>query len=278
MLDRVSHQLDPVVQLQLAQGVLHVVLDGAVGEVQPLSDLLVRQPLGHQAEHLGLPLGEARCIRARRRRGLGQSAELAEHQPGESGREDRVAGCYPPDRRHELLARRRLDQVPRGSCLDRIEHVGLLARGRQHQDSGRLVEGHQRGRHLDAAGGGDVQVEDDDTGPGGLGAADRLCACGSCGDDLEAFVREVASHRLAPHRVVVHDHDSDRLPAHGGDATDRVVRRSPIHAHFVSVAHRRSPGAWCRSPARWPLGNAASSARCVRRTARGGVLRHEARG
>ena len=54
----VADQLHPVVQLQLAQRVLHVVLHRPVGEEQALGDLLVGHPLGDQAQHLGLALGE----------------------------------------------------------------------------------------------------------------------------------------------------------------------------------------------------------------------------
>ena len=58
LLDGVAGELHPVVHLQLAQGVLDVVLHGAVRDDQPLGDLLVAHSLGHHLEHLGLPLGE----------------------------------------------------------------------------------------------------------------------------------------------------------------------------------------------------------------------------
>ena len=60
LLDRVAGQLDPVVHLQLPQGVLHVVLHGAVRDDEPLGDLLVGQPLGDHLEDLGLPLRQLR--------------------------------------------------------------------------------------------------------------------------------------------------------------------------------------------------------------------------
>src|SRR5690606_12064323 len=70
LLDRVAPQLDAVVQLQLAQGVLHVVLDGAVGEHQPVGDLASGEPLRDQPEHLGLALGQPRGLAV----GLGRLA------------------------------------------------------------------------------------------------------------------------------------------------------------------------------------------------------------
>src|SRR3954452_22107495 len=45
LLDGVAGQFDAVVQLQLLQGVLDVVLDGAVADAQPLGRLLRREPL-----------------------------------------------------------------------------------------------------------------------------------------------------------------------------------------------------------------------------------------
>ena len=59
-------------------------------------DLLVRQPLGHQPQHLRLPVGEPgrRTRRAGRPgrlpRSGGQPAVLAEHQPGQARGEDRA--------------------------------------------------------------------------------------------------------------------------------------------------------------------------------------------
>src|SRR5689334_17908342 len=46
VLDGVPDQLDPVVQLQLAERVLHVVLHGAVRQYQPGGNLLVGQAGG----------------------------------------------------------------------------------------------------------------------------------------------------------------------------------------------------------------------------------------
>src|SRR2546428_13790748 len=48
MLNGVPDQLDPVVQLQFAERVLHVVLHGTVGQHQPGGDLLVGHAGGDQ--------------------------------------------------------------------------------------------------------------------------------------------------------------------------------------------------------------------------------------
>src|SRR5258708_7235102 len=76
VLDRVTDKVTPVVQLQLVERVLHMVLHRAVGQYEPLGDLLVGHPGADHPQYLGLPLGEPRCIGSRV---AGQAAELAEH-------------------------------------------------------------------------------------------------------------------------------------------------------------------------------------------------------
>src|SRR6204780_2695365 len=56
---RVADQVDSVVELELVQGVLDVILDGAVGKEEALGDLLVGQAGADHAEDLGFPVGEA---------------------------------------------------------------------------------------------------------------------------------------------------------------------------------------------------------------------------
>lgn len=86
-LDGVAHELHPVVQLELAQGVLDVVLHGAVGDDQTLGDLLVRESLGDQPQDLRLAVGQLRdrSLVGGGRGGVGgEPAVLAEDQPGEA--------------------------------------------------------------------------------------------------------------------------------------------------------------------------------------------------
>ena len=118
-LDRVPHQLHAVVQLELAEGVLDVVLDGAVRDDQALGDLLVAEPLGDQPQHLGLAVGELRAPWARRRRRGrrvgGQPAVLAEDQAGQARGEDRVADGRAAHRVQQLLRAGRLQQIAGGA-------------------------------------------------------------------------------------------------------------------------------------------------------------------
>src|ERR1700712_5709184 len=72
----VAGQFHPVVQLQFVQGVLDVVLHGAMRQGEPGGDLLAGQPGRDEAQHLRLALGQAgRCGGGGRGRG-GQPAVL----------------------------------------------------------------------------------------------------------------------------------------------------------------------------------------------------------
>src|SRR4051794_21647697 len=90
LLDGVTDQLHPVVQLQLVQSVLHVVLHRPVGDEQLLRHRLGGHPLGDQPEHLGLALGEYGRLVLPRAAGR-QAPELAQHQARETRREHRLA-------------------------------------------------------------------------------------------------------------------------------------------------------------------------------------------
>jgi ABC-type phosphate transport system substrate-binding protein len=80
VLDGVPDQFDPVVQVQLAERVLHVVLHGAVGQHEPGGDLLVGHAGGDHAEDLGLAFGQPRRVRALPGGRGGQPPELAEDE------------------------------------------------------------------------------------------------------------------------------------------------------------------------------------------------------
>ncbi len=72
-------------ELELAEGVLHVVLHGPVGQDEALGDLLVRQALRDEAQYLGLAVGEAgRVVVLAGGRG-GEAAVLAEDEAARPG-------------------------------------------------------------------------------------------------------------------------------------------------------------------------------------------------
>jgi hypothetical protein len=164
--------------------------------------LLGGQPLGDQPQHLGLAHGQLR-------RGgvVGGPAVLPQHQPGQPGGEDRVAGRGAAHRVDELGRAGRLDQVAGRARLDRLEHVGLLAGRGQHQHLRRA--GHRPG-DLDAVQAGHLQVADQHVRAGGRAHPDRLLAVTGHADDLQAGGGQVALDRVAPDRVVVGHDDAQR--------------------------------------------------------------------
>jgi hypothetical protein len=209
VLDGVPDQLDPVVQLQLAQRVLHVVLHGAVGQHQPGRDLLVGQAGGDHAEDFRLALGQPGHAVAGHGGPGRQPPELAQHERGQAGGEHRVAAGGTAHRVEELRARGRLQQVADRTRLHRVQHVLLLAAGREYQDADRGVGGVQAPGHLDPGHVRQPQVEHDHVGPGGPRDPQRLRAVGGGGDDVVPGLGEVPCDRVPPHRVIVDDHHPD---------------------------------------------------------------------
>ena len=161
--DREAGQLDAVVQLQLAEGVLHVVLDRAVGDEQARGDLLVAHPGGHEPKDLGLALGQPeRLLVARRRGARGHPPELPEHQAREAGGEHRSPGRGVAHGVEEALARGRLQQVAGGAGLDRLQDVLLLGARRQDQHPRGQAGLHDGGADLVAAQPRQVEVQHQD--------------------------------------------------------------------------------------------------------------------
>ena len=110
MLDGVPDQLGPVVQVQLAERVLHVVLHGAMGQREAGGDLLVGLAGGDHAQDLGLAFGQLRGAGAFPRGRGGQPPELAQDQRGEPGGEHRVAAGRAAYRVEQLRPGRRFSR------------------------------------------------------------------------------------------------------------------------------------------------------------------------
>jgi hypothetical protein len=210
-LQGVADQLDPVVQLQLPERVLDVVLHGPVRKHQPISDLSVGQPGGHQPQHLGLPVGQPRPVVVRPGRAGRHPTELTEHQAGQTRGEDRVAVRRPTDGVDQLGPGGRLDQVAGRSGLDRLQDVALLAAGRQHQHPYLRARLDDPAGGLDAVQSGHLQIGHHDGGSGGHRPIDRLEPVGGRGDHLEAGLAQIAGDRVPPHRVVVGHQHPERL-------------------------------------------------------------------
>ena len=127
-----DHHLRAVARTELGRRAQHVGLDGQRAEEQALADLVVRQPLGDEHQHLALARGE---VRERRRLGdLPRRAGDGGQQPPRDGRrEQRVTGR---DDAHGAQQVRRLgvlDQEPRRTPADRLGDV-LVELERGHDD------------------------------------------------------------------------------------------------------------------------------------------------
>src|SRR3954467_487350 len=104
--DRVAPELHAVAHAELAQQVRPVRLDGLLGQVQRLGDLLVRERLGDQLEHLLL---------ARRQRLLRPARLVAPPLPDQRALdrvgEERVAAVHRADRVEQRLVDLALEDI-----------------------------------------------------------------------------------------------------------------------------------------------------------------------
>ena len=89
-----------------------------LAQVQARGDLGVGQAGGHLGQHLGLALGQ--LVEALGRRSVGRPGHDAlQHPPGHRGRQQGVARCHHPHRRHQLLG-----AAPIAQPLQHPEAVG----------------------------------------------------------------------------------------------------------------------------------------------------------
>src|SRR5690625_2686219 len=222
LVDRITHQFDPVVEVEFGESVLHVVLDSAVGDRQPLRDLFVGQPLGDKAQYLGLSGSQLRSAVPLLDRGgprgvCGQTPIFTQHQPREPGGVDGLPGVDVTNRFEQLLTPCRLDQVARRPRLDRSQDVLPGAAGRQYEYMGRLLECVQSRGEVHARGVRQVQVHHGHGRPGRRGDTQHLGAIARRPDHVHPRFLEITCDRVSPHRVIVHDQDSDLLAVHAED-------------------------------------------------------------
>src|SRR5947207_9760767 len=119
---RQNHGLDPVAQPELRQKARDVGLDRALGYEQLSGQLRVALAACEQLQHLELAMGQRLQARAELRV-RPRMRELLDDAPRDRRREQRVAVRHDPDRVHQLLGRRVLDQEATGTGLERLEHV-----------------------------------------------------------------------------------------------------------------------------------------------------------
>src|SRR3954454_20546291 len=206
--DRVAHELDAVAHAELAQQVGLVRLDGLLGQVQDLGDLLVGVRLGDQLQDLLLARGE-RLLRP----GRGVGHPLADQRALDGVGQERVAAVDGADRVQQRLVDLALEHVAGRAGLQRVEHVALVVvhRQREHLRVGHvradlaraLQAGHARHRHVEHA---QVRAR-------GERLLEGLDAVGGLGDDLHVGLAFDQQLQAAAHdAVIVGDEDPHVAP------------------------------------------------------------------
>src|SRR6478609_2047859 len=197
------------VELQLLQDVADVVLDRVLGDEQLLGDLTVVEPLGDEAQHLELAIGEPQG-RALLALGLRHLLELVDELDGHGGADQGLALVDHADRLGDLLDGGVLEQVAGGTVLDRLVEVGLLVGDGEHDDLGGRHGLLDRATGLDAGAARHPYVEQDHVGRGGdrqLGGGD---AVGGLADHLDVDVStQQHDEATTEELLVVDDQDAD---------------------------------------------------------------------
>ena len=111
-------------QAELREDARHVLLDRAERDEEPLSDGLVRAPLGHQLEHLALTGRELL---------EGVVAPLAADELADDGRVEGRAAVRDPAVVSELVGRKRRDDPLEQLTAREREVLELMAEGRSNQ-------------------------------------------------------------------------------------------------------------------------------------------------
>ena len=126
---------------ELPDDVLHVLLDGVLGDRELAADLLVRQPLGEEPQDRGLARRQ-REVREPRLDALeaGRLGRRAQRLAQQVGPDGELAAGHRLDHRQHLARRRVLQQVAGGAASDGVEHVAPLVVGGDDDDGDRVLE------------------------------------------------------------------------------------------------------------------------------------------
>src|ERR1022692_1795514 len=206
-LGRPPGQLVPGRQLELAQHRGDVTLDRLDRDVELTRDLLVGIAAGDQPQDL--PLTGCQLVefgvegRAVRTSG-GQRRERVEHEPGQPGREDRVAGRDPADRVHQLGAGDRLGHIAARAGPDDGNHVLRSVGGGQGEEAHLRVRGLDRRDDGMPAAAGQVHVKQHHIGQAPGDQRDRGLHVIRLADDLD-LVAELGPDPGAEQAMIVNE-------------------------------------------------------------------------
>src|SRR5688572_16103388 len=165
----------------LSEDARQVCLDRLLADVQAPRDELVRQPFGHEDEHLALAVGQVRnrCPRLPRTEDRARSPRV----------ERRVTTCRRLDCLRELGRLDVLEQIAGRSRVDRLEDPLAVGERREHDDGDVGLLRLYAPRRLDTVDGGHLEVHEHDIWAlAGAERDDRL-AVGCLSDELDAVER-----------------------------------------------------------------------------------------
>jgi hypothetical protein len=206
----VDGDLHPVPQPELGQDAGDVALDGGFAEVEPGSDLGVRQALGHQPDDAELAFAEAPGRTGDRAPGGGAAAEVLDQPPGDRRCEQGLADRHRADGAGQLLAAGVLEQEAARAGLQRVIHVLVQVEGGQHQDPRPAPGLDQPGGGFDAVHAGHADVHQDHVGVKQPGLGQRLAAVAGLPGHGQVRLRfEQHSQAFADEVLVVGDQDAD---------------------------------------------------------------------
>jgi signal transduction histidine kinase len=174
---------------------------------EPLGDLVRREVLLEQQQHLDLPSGEHACDVLRDAVRASSFADTVHEPARDAAREGRVSAGDAAEERRDLLGRLRLQEVARGACANRGEEVLLGVRRGEHDDlalRGALADQRKSREPVHAR---HREVEEHDVGLERACLGDGLASVLRLADHVEALLSEQAGERVPRQRVVVDDED-----------------------------------------------------------------------
>ena len=233
-----------------------MVLDRALGHAQRVGDLLVGEARGHQAQDLGLAVGQ--------RIGAVKADEVVAHvfqarqqALGDGRLHQRAALGHGADGADQLLERDVLEQVALGARFQARQHQLVVVEGGQDDGWRQRVLPRKRLQRLQAGHHRHAHVHQHHVGLGLRDEFDRLLAVGGLGHHFDAVVEGQQRADALPHQcLIVHQTDADHV----------VASQSPEPGHPVggTPAVQDAPSPAARTGAR-PDSVPATPARAVRR-------------
>lgn len=209
--------------------------DRVLGDEEPLCDLVGRQMLVEEKEHLHLAGGEGACDLLRHAVRPPARAHALEEASRDATGEGRIAASDAAKERRDLLGGLGLEQVAGRPGADSGQQVLLGVRGREYHDLalGRaLANLRQRGEAVHSR---HREVQEDEVGLQRPRLGDRLPAVLGLSDDVESLLGEQRSQRVSGQRVVVDDeHPLGHLPLIG---TSRSADKGLVD-HVRSQSYR----------------------------------------